>query len=412
MRQMWMGAAAVVLMFVGAGCSSGLDGGSGDRSVRIAVFNASLNRNVEGKLLDDLSAGDDPQIRNVAEVIQRVRPDILLVAEFDYFSADPKLAAQLFRQKYLGVSQSDRVPVDFPYAFVAPVNTGVPSGFDLDRSGAVVSARGERQYGNDSLGWGEFPGQFGMLVLSRFPIDVDNVRTFQKLRWKNMPGALLPTVPDSGEPWYSPEALEVLPLTSKSHWDIPIRLPGRRILHVLAAHPTPPSFDGPEDRNGKRNHDEIRLFADYLTGGDAAGYIVDDNGRKGGLEGDASFVIVGDYNADPADGNSVAPGINQLLDHPRVLRYPAPTSVGGAAAVTQGGSNTSHKTPADTDTADFTEPEPGNLRVDYVLPSRDFRVTASGVFWPGSGVDGEELVRMRPRAATSDHRLVWIDVKW
>ena len=38
-----------------------------------------------------------------------------------------------------------------------------------------------------------------------------------------------------------------------------------KTFHLLASHPTPPVFDGDEDRNGKRNHDEVRLIADYIN---------------------------------------------------------------------------------------------------------------------------------------------------
>ena len=69
--------------------------------------------------------------------------------------------------------------------------------------------------------------------------------------------------------WYSPEELNVFRLSSKSHWDVPIRI-GRKTVHFLTSHPTPPVFDGPEDRNGTRNADEIRLFADYVTPGRGA----------------------------------------------------------------------------------------------------------------------------------------------
>ena len=84
-----------------------------------------------------------------------------------------------------------------------------------------------------------------------------------------MPGALLPDDPSTPEPadWYSPDELDVFRLSSKSHWDVPVRLPDGRILHLLASHPTPPVFDGSEDRNGRRNHDEIRFWADYVTPG-------------------------------------------------------------------------------------------------------------------------------------------------
>ena len=60
----------------------------------------------------------------------------------------------------------------------------------------------------------------------------------------------------------------------------------------------PSCYSGPEDRNGKRNHDEIRFWADYIGGRVDPSYIYDDAGLHGGIRGEY-FVIVGDMNADP-----------------------------------------------------------------------------------------------------------------
>jgi hypothetical protein len=200
-------------------------------------------------------------------------------------------------------------------------------------------------------------------------------------------------------------------LSSKSHWDLPLQIGAGQTLHFLVSHPTPPSFDGPEDRNGRRNHDEIRLWADYLTPA-RAGYLRDDRGRRGGLPARASFVIAGDLNADPRDGASFDAAIRQLLDHPRVRALPAPRSAGAAdAAARQAGSNLAQRgTPAE-DTADFSErgTSPGNLRADYLLPSRSLQVCSSGVFWPTSDDPLFELIN-DDTAASSDHRLVWLDI--
>ena len=76
-----------------------------------------------------------------------------------------------------------------------------------------------------------------MVLLSKYPIEAANVRSFQKVLWRDMPGALLPERPD-GSPWYSTEALAVLRLSSKTHCDVPIRV-GDRTLHALISHPTP-----------------------------------------------------------------------------------------------------------------------------------------------------------------------------
>ncbi|MCU0492804.1 MAG: phytase [Chloroflexaceae bacterium] len=389
----------------------------GTQIVRFSQFNASLNRNAEGQLVADLSNpnGDSPtitQAKTVAEIIQRTNPDVLLINEFDYV-ADGS-AARLFNDNFLAVSQNGAPPVSYPYFFVAPSNTGVASGFDLDRNGVVVSTPGAPGYGNDAFGFGNFPGQFGMVVYSKYPIDTGKARTFQNFLWKDMPGALLPTLPDSGESWYSPEALNVFRLSSKSHWDLPIAI-GDRTVHVLASHPTPPVFDGPEDRNGKRNHDEIRFWADYITPGQGD-YIYDDKGNRGGLQPGASFVIMGDQNADPNDGDSFDFAIRQLLNSPLVNTSIFPTSEGGVQqAALQGRANANHKTPPQFDTADFADSTPGNLQVDYVLPSADIRMVEAEVFWP---LNTDPLFRLvgvfTPSLPggfpSSDHRLIWADL--
>ena len=394
-------------------------GNGAPATVRFATFNASLNRTFEGELVDNLSApydGTDPttsvearrrwQAANVAEVIQRTRPDVLLINEFDYDAAGAALAG--FQENYLGVSQNGADPINYPYTFNAPSNTGIPSGVDLDNSGAVGGP-------NDAFGFGFYPGQFGMVVLSMYPIDYGEARTFQNFLWRDMPDNLIPS------DYYSPEAIDVFRLSSKSHWDVPIEIPGpgRRTttVHFLTSHPTPPVFDGPEDRNGRRNHDEIRFWADYVHPA-RGGYIYDDDGTFGGLSGSARFVIAGDQNADPLDGDSVADAIDQLLMHPKIAD-PEPTSLGGVEAAAQGGANDSHLGDPALDTADFADGAPGNLRVDYLLPSKRLRVADTSVFWPPldddlsrlTGVfDFGQFLQDGIGYPTSDHRMVWADI--
>ncbi len=361
--------------------------------IRIATFNCSLNRANEGDLRRDLATPDNTQARAVAEIIQRVRPDILLLQEFDFDAGGESLRA--FQANYLARSQNGLAPHVFAHNFLAESNTGVPSGFDFDHDGRVGG-------GGDALGFGEFPGQYAMAVLSRFPVEAGHARTFRKLLWRDMPGALLPPG------WYSAAQLAVLPLSSKSHWDVPVRI-GRVTLHLLASHPTPPAFDGAEDRNGRRNHDEIRFWSDYLSR-KSAGYIRDDAGRAGGFRGKA-FIVMGDLNSDPVDGASINDGIRALLAHPRVDSRFTPRSAGALeASAAQGGANLTHRGDARFDTADFNDRVAGNLRVDYLLPSLGVRVCAGGVFWPPSSDPAAALVWGDRPAPSSDHRLVWLDV--
>ncbi|MDX2379905.1 MAG: endonuclease/exonuclease/phosphatase family protein [Acidimicrobiia bacterium] len=389
-------------------------GGGGGKSdpVRFATFNASLNRNLSGVLITDLSTPANAQAATVAEIIQRTRPEVLLVNEFDYDAGG--VAAGLFQTNYLSLSQGGAAPIDYPYRFVAPSNTGIHSGLDLDNNGIIQPLPdqgfpGFLNYGGDSFGFGAFPGQFGMVVYSMHPIDYAAIRTFQNFLWKDMPGALLPEDPP-GTPWYSPAELDVFRLSSKSHWDLPIEI-GKKTVHFLVSHPTPPVFDGPEDRNGTRNHDEIRFWADYVGPGAAVGrYIYDDDGNHGGLKPGSRFVIAGDQNSDPLDGDSIPGAIQQLTDNPRVNDKVTPSSPGGTeqSALT-GGANDTHLSDPAFDTADFNDSAPGNLRADYVLPSKNLRITDAGVFWPLESNPLFALVGTFP-FPSSDHRLVWIDV--
>jgi hypothetical protein len=256
-----------------------------------------------------------------------------------------------------------------------------------------------------------------MAVYSRYPIDPTGIRTFQKFRWKDMPGALLPDDPRTSAPadWYSPAVLNVFRLSSKSHWDLPVVI-GGKVVHFLTSHPTPPVFDDPPfypagvDFNGRRNFDEIRLWADYITPW-RSDYIYDDGGRTGGLKRGARFVIAGDQNSDPLDGDSIPGAIQQLLDHNLVNTRSTPSSPGAVEQnALQGGANLTHESDPKFDTADFADSAPGNLRADYVLPRKNMKITGSGVFWPLMADPLFRLVGVFP-FPTSDHRLVWVDVK-
>ncbi len=402
-------------------------------SVRIATFNASLNRAAAGTLISDLQTPDNRQAQAVAEIIQRTRPDVLLINEFDFddqsVAADSE-ALRLFRKNYLQVSQNGCEPIQYDFHFTAPSNTGVPSGMDLNNDGMISG-------GNDAFGFGDFPGQYGMVLLSKYPIVAAEIRTFQKFLWKDMPDSLLPPDPADSDgdgdrsSFFTPAELDVVRLSSKSHWDIPVDI-GGQIIHMLASHPTPPVFDdGREtdfenptlvDRNGRRNHDEIRFWADYVA---AARYIYDDNewtaaGNRtptvasGGLKPGTKFVILGDLNADPHDGDNTGNPAAMLLNSPLIGAVPVPTSSGAAeAARVQGQANATHRGDPAADTADFGDRSPGNLRVDYVLPSANLKVLNAEVFWPDvaelNELGNPNLLGPRDGGA-SDHRLVFVDL--
>jgi endonuclease/exonuclease/phosphatase family metal-dependent hydrolase len=351
-------------------------------TVRIATFNIF-------ELSCAKIAARDPQVRKATEILRRVQPDIVLVNEIDY-STEPDCAARF--ADALGDAREGVDPLGLAHRVYLPVNTGVPSGFDFNNDGDTGDPE-------DAFGYGRYPGQYGMLLLSRYPIDASAVRTFQRFLWKDMPGHLMPDGRDGRPAFYSTEEASQYRLSSKSHWDVPVRI-GDRIVHLLASHPTPAIFDGPEDANGRRNFDEIRLWADYLAGGDRAGYLTDDQGRRGGLAADASCIVLGDLNADPVQdltrpyGRTAA---SHVVEHPR-LQDPRPTSDGALPL-------------------DPARPYPGENRtrtttygrIDYVLPSRDLEVVGSGVWNPAASDPLHALVA--PPNPPSDHFLVWVDLR-
>jgi hypothetical protein len=188
-------------------------------------------------------------------------------------------------------------------------------------------------------------------------------------------------------------------LSSKSHWDVPIDIEGKKI-HLFLSHPTPPAFDGEEDRNGRRNFDEIKFWVNYINNDPK---IYDDNKNVGGYKSDYPFLIAGDLNAsrhsDTRFENMTA--IDQLLNHPKLIDS-------GSWLVSKGGWEGRVKGPPDyweRNTAKF-----GNdfrMQIDYLLPSKDIQIKNGGVFWPSEKRDPEGN---RLAETASDHRLIWLDI--
>ncbi|WP_227270779.1 endonuclease/exonuclease/phosphatase family protein [Roseobacter weihaiensis] len=327
----------------------------------MASYNTDLKRKGPGLLLRDIVRGEDPQIAAVIAVMTETAPDIVALQSFDYDLTGAALSAFVTALREAGL--------DYPYRFAAKPNTGMRTGIDMDGNRRSAEPR-------DTQGYGHFSGQGGMAILSRYPILTDEVRDFSQMLWKDFPGALLPQV--DGVPFPSAEAQAIQRLSTTAHWVVPVEVPEIGRVDLLTFHASPPVFDGPEDRNGKRNHDEIRFWQLYLDG-------------AFGPAPDAQFILLGDANQDPDKGEGLKPAIRSLLSDPR-LQDPQPESAGALAASGD-----------PDDTADWDDPVPGNMRVDYVLPSADWRVIGSGVHWP-EGDAGEIAI------LASRHKLVWVDL--
>ncbi|MFT5142927.1 MAG: hypothetical protein ACI80V_000679 [Rhodothermales bacterium] len=371
-----------------------------------------LTINIEDIRTDDLLNPHHPRLKAIAAQIQLLKPDVVLVNEMAFDmpgvpgfveGESPGLNAERFASTFLSVPQTPTGQGIEYVSFMAPSNTGINSGFDLNHNGQAVTSYPEppsaapdgtpasqtpdgRAYGDDSWGFGTFPGQYAMALLVR-PDRVEllgaQARTFRRYPWAGLPDAKRPIDPETGESWYPQEVWERFPLSSKTHWDVPVRLSDGRVVHVLASHPTPAAFDGDEMRNKMRNHDEIRFWGEYITG---QPYMMDDTETRGGLPAGAEFVIMGDLNADPDEGSAIGDPIGTwLLSNPRVNGDFVPLAdEAGLAAF------------PDLDPDDTAR---WGLRVDYVLPSLGLDVVRGGIFRPA--VDA---------AVTSDHFPVWIDV--
>ncbi|NNE87823.1 MAG: endonuclease/exonuclease/phosphatase family protein [Silicimonas sp.] len=324
-----------------------------DTDLRIAVFHTELSRDGPGLLLRDILSDKDEQVAAFARVVGHIAPDVLVLADVDF---DHGQAALNALAETIG---------GYRYRFASLPNTGRRSGHDLNGDGRF--GRSE-----DAWGYGEFTGQGGMAILSKLPLG--QVKDYSSEKWSDLPDTM-------ALPGTHPEQ----PLSTRSHWEVPVLLADGRYVTLLTWHATAPVFDGPEDRNGRRNHDEAAVWVTRLNS-----------------DPPQNVIVAGFANLDPLDGDGRPEALTALLGHP-LLRDVYPESQGGDAA---GRADKTHRSPAQFDTVAWPQDGPGNLRVDYVLPSRAFEVIDAGVFWP---LPDQFLASEVARA--SRHRMVWVDVR-
>ncbi|WP_246036037.1 endonuclease/exonuclease/phosphatase family protein [Aliishimia ponticola] len=299
-------------------------------------------------LLRDIQRGKDAQVTAVVDVIAQASPDILVLRGIDWdleARALDALAEVLITAGH-----------PLPHRFTAQPNRGMPTGFDLNGNGRAGDP-------DDMQGYAEFTGQNGLAILSRWPIGT--VTDATDMLWRDLPNAL---VPWPGQPDGS---LDVLRLSSTAHWLAPIDAGdyGEVTIGTFAA--STPVFDGEEDRNGRRNHDEIAFWAQLLDG--ALPYAAP-----------ADLIIAGHANLDPLRGDGRREAIRGLLDHP-ALQDPFP---------------------ADILTVDWKRDDLEPMRLSYILPTQSWDIVASGVIWPEPGDPWLETVETASR-----HRLIWVDLE-
>ena len=281
---------------------------------------------------------------------------VLLGVDYDY--AGNALSVLRARLSAAGLA--------YPYALALRPNTGVPTGRDLNHDGQLSGAR-------DAQGFGRFPGEAGIAVLSKFPLDTAHLRDFSGFLWKDLPQADLP-------PDMTPQARATQRLATTGFYDLPVTI-GATTLHLLIWAATPPIYDGPEDRNGRRNADETAFWSDLLAG------------RLPYPPPPKPFVLIGQPNLDPSDGSGKPAALRALLADPEI-QDPKPLGAPGRSDPGQKGD------PA-LDTARLKNGT--GLRLDMILPSAGLRVTAAGVLWPAPT---DPLAKTL--AAASSHAPVWV----
>lgn len=296
-------------------------------------------------MLRDIQRGKDAQLIALAEILQSVRPDVLVLTKVDF---DAELQTAKALQSFL----------NFEYSFALPPNSMTPSALDLDGDGKS----------GDRFTWVRYAGEGAMLLLSQHPI-LPHFH-LNDLLWKDVPEALMPIRADA-TPFPSPAAQEVMPIVGQGLWVVQIGERTEDSFTLVAFQNQTPVFDGPEDMNGLRSSAQLGLLSKVMDG-------------TYGAFPDQRFALIGNSNLDPNRGQGDREAMRALLRDPR-LQDPMPSSPLG-------------------DDATAIWDKAGNMRVSYILPSKDWIVPRAAVVWPSEGplhIAAEQASR---------HRLIWMDL--
>jgi Endonuclease/Exonuclease/phosphatase family len=327
--------------------------------LRIATYNADLSAAGPGLLLQELRKGGTPQQEAVVTSLVALDADVVLLTGIDFDARGEALAALAALLQAKGAA--------YPHRLALRSNTGIATGLDLDGNGQLAEPR-------DAMAFGRFAGEGGMALLSRLPIDHNGIRDFSTFLWADLPGNLMPD---------TDPAHAIQRLSTSGHYEVPVLLPDSTSLRLLTYYASPPVFDGPEDRNGRRNHDETAFWLRLI------------DGELPLPAPKAPFVLLGQPSLDPTDGGGRSQAIATLLLHP-ALQDPAPKGTALRSDPGQRGD------PA-LDTALYDGL--GGLRVEQILPSADLVLTRAGVMWPP---DTDPLAATLANA--SRHRPVWVEI--
>lgn len=283
------------------------------KDIRVALWHVPLTRDGPGVLLRDLAKKNAALIA-VVNALFDGDADIIVLTRFDYDASGATLRA------FAKLIDGGHIHLQ-----ALRSNSGIPTRLDIDQDGRL----GEPE---DAQAYGRFPGQEALAVLSRFPIETAGLLSYNDILWRDFPSTLMTGIDT---------ALDVQRLSSGGHWVLPVFLsndPTKSPVSLLIGHAGPPVFDGPEDRNGRRNHDELQLWQQII----------------GGI--DRPFIFMANTNLDPERGDGYRAAMAQFLSLDRLIDPLA-------------GQITAYWD------------KPGPMRVSYILPSSEFQITDAQV-WP------------------------------
>ena len=246
-------------------------------------------------------------------------PDVLLVNEFDYVEGGE--AAELFRENYLEVAQNGARRSSTRTTSSRPSTPACPAGFDLNNNGTVGG-------GNDAFGLRRVPRpvRHGRLL------EVPDRRPTASARSRSSSGR---TCRARCCPTTRPRRSRPTGTRPRSSTVCGCRRRATGTCRSGSADDTVHFLVSPPDAAGLRRRPRTAtapatstrsgFWADYVRPAAAATSTTTRAGTAACGRG-ARFVIAGDQNSDPLDGDSVAGAIQQLLDNPRVNARVTPSS--------------------------------------------------------------------------------------
>jgi hypothetical protein len=239
-------------------------------------------------------------------------------------------------------------------------------------------------------GWGEFEGRFNTAVISRFPILRDQARIVTDVAWEDLPDnkiALMKQQTNIDVP-------AGFPLFEKGLHVVPVQI-GAQVLHLVLLHTVSPAFD---PINPYRNYDELRGLKLFL------------DGQLPGVEPlppEAKFIVIGDLNADPDDGDGLSGAIQQVLEHPSLVAWMPE----GAGTKGNNGKYNTYLSGCGNDDG-MIPPDPTlkfQMQLDYMLPSSTVGQPLGGeIFFPDFETD-KDAYDLACNA--SDHRLLSMELE-